>query len=149
MEKFKYISLDLNSETRNDLMQRLPNLHCFQNSIRCNDNSGVHLYGSVLLRDIHLKHDDKKELATALAEKYLTYVKEGKTNFKLRLTHIGWEDYVMAFKCEGDLAGIEPDKQLLVISTYNYHSPKEAYSINHWIELKPIELDVELKIHKS
>lgn len=149
MENFKYISLDLTTESRNNLQWSLPNIHCFQNSLYCNNNSSVRLNGVTLLRDTHLKHEETKELATDLAEKYLQYVKDGKVNYKLRLTHIGWEDCVMAFKCEGDLIGIEPNKQILPISTYNYHSAREAYSINHWIELKPIEVDVVLKVHKS
>lgn len=148
MEKFIHISLALGKETREELMQTLPNLHCFQNSLRCNSCSSVFLYECILVQYKHLNNEKTKELATSLAEKYVGYINDGNVNFKLRLTHIGWEDYVMAFKCESDLPGVGPDAQLLVISSYDWHSPKEARSIKHWLELKPIEVDAVLKIAK-
>lgn len=147
MDKFKYISLDLTNESRNKLMQMLPNLHAFQNALGNVNNSRIHLYGTVLLRESYLNHEDTKELATDLANKYFEYIKNGQINYKVRLTHIGWDDCVMSFKCNGDLIGIE-DKQLLVIATYNYHNAREARSITHWLELKPIEMDAVLTVHK-
>ena len=144
MIKIKYISLDLTPECRSEIMDCIPPLHCFQNSCHTNNASEVLLKGVVLLRDAHINDEDMKDLATDLANKYEEY--EGKS-FKITLTHIGWDDCVMAFKCANDLVGIEPDRQILVISTYNYHNPKEAKSISKWIELKPIELQGILTFH--
>lgn len=146
-KEFKYISLDLTPESREKLLNYLPTLHCFQNACYCNSESDILLRGVVLVSDSEVNNKDLSSLATDLANKYFEFIDNGLTHYKMSLTHLGWDDCVMAFKCENDLVGIQPDKQLLVISTYNYHNSREAKSINKWIELKPIELEGILTIH--
>ena len=146
-KKFKYISLDLTPESREKLLDYLPNLHCFQNSCYSINHSEILLNRVILVSDTDIKNEDLHDLASDLADKYNEFIDGGLTKYKMSVTHFGWDDCVMSFKCDNDLVGIEPDKQLLVISTYNFHNPKEAKSINKWMELKPIEIEGILTIH--
>ena len=140
----KYV-LSLTHESRLMLLDYLPNLHAFQNALHYCTQSSVYLDEVVLVKENDVNNDEHGELAEALIEKYKEYINEGKTKFNVTLTHIGWDECVVAFKCNNELIGINPNKQLLVASTYEYHSRKEANKITHWIEIKPIELEAELK----
>lgn len=144
---FKYFSLDLTSESRIELLDNLPNLHVFQ-SVSCFNQSSIHLDEIKLLRSSALKDEEYGELASELVDKYLSYIQENKTSFKIKLTHIGWTDGVIAFKCDNELCGLKPDEQILVASTYEYHRASDAKKITHWIEIVPIVLDGVLKLHK-
>ena len=146
-KKFNYISLDLTPESCEKILAYLPPLDCFQNSCHSTDNCNILLDKVVLVEKNDVENKELSSLATELADKYREFINEGKTKYKMSVTHLGWSDYVMAFKCDNDLVGIAPDKQLLAIATYNYHNQKEAKSINKWIELKPFEFEGILTVH--
>lgn len=147
MEKFSNISLDLTNETRNMLLDMLPNLHCFQNSAHCCGNSSIHLNSIQLLRASHLKNDETKEEAEQLASTYIDLINAGTTSYNITLTHIGWSDCAMAFKWHGGFHTFGKNK-VLAISTYDYHNETWAKKIDKWIEIKPITIEVELKLHR-
>lgn len=147
--------LDISNSDRLKLMDRLPNLHTFKNSLRCCCNSSVHLYHALLVSTEDLKDDDVKEMAESLIKEYDRRISEGNVNYEMTFTHIGWGDNIIAFKVSSPLLGmsgfIRSDEKsarplFVTVSTYDYHDGNDISTISRWIEIKPFTLDATLKI---
>lgn len=150
--------LDISNDDRLMLMDMLPNLHTFKNTLRCCCNSSVHLYHALLVSTEDLKDDDAKEMAESLIAEYDRRISEGNVNYALTFTHIGWGDKIIAFKVSSALLGmsgfIRPDEEsarplFVTVSTYDYHDGNDISTISRWIGIKPFTLNTTLKIKET